>query len=215
MAVYKKNPWKKTWRRKHIRKTVGRIRRKITNMNYPIIRSVKSAPYIMSGAGGIPYNLAFKVINLPDYSDFTNLFDRYRIKYVVLRLFYGSSQFPSSTNSPAPFTGFFHYCIDYNDTLNATGPEELLQYQSYKCIPLHKLQGYKIILKPRAEMALYRTGLTYAYGNSPKNTWLDCTSTGIDVPHYGIRAWIDKSGDPQERHLTAITTYHMEFNCVK
>jgi len=175
---------------------------------------VRSTPYILTGAGTVPFTLNFKINTLPSFGEFSSLFDRYRIKYVMIKVYYGSTTMPSSTASPAPETGYLHYAIDYNDSIAPSSVDELLQYQSYKCVPLNKLQGYKIFIKPRWELTAYRDGALSAYGNGPRTTWLDLYGNGPDIPHYGFKSIIEKAGDPTERHLVFATTFFMEFSVV-
>lgn len=136
--------------------------------------------------------------NLINPSDFTSLYDRYRIDYIQVRAQLitnpDGNQF---VNSALPnYTNWYPklwWCPDYDDGAQET-LDELKQRAKTKCIVLQPNRMYKFGVKPAVLTQAYRTSLTTGY--TPKwKQWIDMAQT--DVPHYGIKYVVDgQSLDP-------------------
>lgn len=134
---------------------------------------------------GTPQGYAFEQLfsQLPNVTDFTNLYDSYLIKKIVVKMIPKISQHNLATtttgNSDLPQV---HSAIDYDDAVTPTSVNQLVEYQSHKMTRGN--QVHTRVLVPRVELTSNGTA------NAPKAfQWLDCDSTA--VPHRGIKWWFN------------------------
>lgn len=119
-------------------------------------------------------NITFSLADVPNNTEFTNLYDQYCIKAVSLCLI---PKF--NVNTMTDIVPPVWSVLDYDGTFPAT-QDAMLQYNN-----LHMTRGQgwiKRYFKPRVLQQIYQAGLTNA--NSPKRSqFIDCQN--INVPHYG------------------------------
>lgn len=138
----------------------------------------------------------FQLKQVPDYAEFTGLFDRYQIAGIKIKIIPYLTAITSFDTSGAgagngggvqsmPIT--VHSIIDHDDSNNIGGStdayvNQLRQYESYK---VNNLAGRPIkrFFKPRIAMAGY-AGTFTGYANF-KNIWIDAASN--DIQHYGLK----------------------------
>jgi hypothetical protein len=114
--------------------------------------------------------------SFPDYTDFTNLFDTYRILQAVVEfnpLFLDTT---ATTNYPPLAT-----VIDYDDG-NSTAYAQLEEYDSFMITQTG--QYFQRVFTPRIALAAY-SGTFTSYSQPKAGTWIDVASTG--VVHYGLK----------------------------
>lgn len=141
---------------------------------------------------GVPTPVAvgysFALSQLPNVSDFTTLFDQYKLTGVKMTLTPACSEgILSPLTGTAQPLGFsrVHTVIDYDDSAAPTSEDQLLEYGSHKSTA--PFQIHSRYIKPKILQEVYRSSLTTAY--SPKsNQYLDTSYT--DVPHLGMKLWI-------------------------
>lgn len=132
--------------------------------------------------------LTFNLSQLDNYTEFTNLFQRFRICAVKLKIipyYTGNDANPTGTIYVMPN---IHSVVDYDDSGTPANLAELLQYSNHKMTRGGKIHGRYI--KPAVQTATYETALTSAY--SPKwKVWL--STDDFATPHYGFKYFIDQS----------------------
>lgn len=131
---------------------------------------------------------------LPDYAEFTTLFDQYKISGVKLRITpYSTAQMAQTgvgTANNQTLSVLMHSVLDHDDytapAAGTTGINALRQYRTYKTRNFLARNGQpiNIWLRPRIATAAYGSGVFSSYANS-KPLWIDCDS--INVEHYGIK----------------------------
>ena len=146
-----------------------------------------SSPYTM-------WSITPTLADVPDYTDFTNLYDQYQIKAVKVTLFPKFSQSEgassialNSNNLPQVMSS-----IDYDGSVGALGvfnPSNLAQYQSFKITRGNKLHSR--YFRPQVLSTVFSGGITSAYSVA-RYKWIDTTRT--DVPHFGCYGIVDMSG---------------------
>lgn len=139
---------------------------------------------------------------LPDNTDFTNLFDQYRIRSVYVRVDVPAGLF-NGVISGIIFPHIF-YAPDYDD-VSSTTKAQILQYPQMKEHSFYT-QGYQPLLfrftpKPLRDIAA--SGVLTAYGPTTESPWLRTVDT--IVPHYGMKFVFDYM------NLSGMTTFPMEF----
>lgn len=140
-----------------------------------------AVPGAISGLYDIPFSLGFQLDQLVGYTEFTNLFDHYRINTVRVDL----KTFPNSTLVTGVGIPWVEFWTDHDNALPtpaATAREIMGVKSSY-------FSGNKVMtkmyVKPRPLVEVATADGTPAPGALRTHTWLNCTD--IDVPHYGIK----------------------------
>jgi len=151
--------------------------------------TISTAMGIASTVGSTAFNLT----SLPAYTDFTALFDQYRL--VKARIDF----LPNITmnTQPGQFS-LFHMCTDPTDVTIPANTNEVLQYDNHRTVQAYK--PFSLTLKPTPSAAYYNTAASSGYG--PKaGAWIDGKSPG--VAHYGLKY----SWDCNCSAVTAIVPY--------
>lgn len=120
----------------------------------------------------------FRLVDVPSATDFTNLFDMYRIDKVQIRFMPRANSAEAGTNQGLIklFTA-----IDYDDITAPTSLAEILQYQTCKVTSSNRITT--LTLKPKFASEVYQSAVSTGYG--ARNGWLDCSNTAIQ--HYGVK----------------------------
>lgn len=151
------------------------------------ITSSTSALGVQTNAAGA---LTFALSSLPNASEFTSLFDSYKIMKVKLDWipFGDTVNLPmntmggsSSLMSPG---GPLITAIDYDDANTPGTASDLLQYQASKVTPVPR--RLKMSLRPKHATEVF-SGIGSGYG--PRTGWLDCGYSSI--PHYGVKYYLN------------------------
>lgn len=116
---------------------------------------------------------------LPNSSEFTNLYDKYKIisaKFQVVPIFNVNSM---QTNEQLVPVLYVH---DYDDSGPLSSDAEYYQFSNFK----QRRAGtvFNIMLYPKVATTVYNTALTSGYATQ-RPMWLDCDSP--NVPHYGLK----------------------------
>lgn len=156
------------------------------------------------------------VLPLPNYTEFTALYDQYKIDYVECQFFFSNNT--SSVNSPGTTMPIMYLCKDYDDS-NVANYTDLQQYQNCKCWQLGNRTNsdgkYTIFVKPNVDIALYQ-GITTGYARG-KSMFVDTSSPS--VPHYGIKIAYDPIFTPASAtnvgYLTCTFKYHLTMSNTK
>lgn len=174
-------------RRAPIRRRNYRVRR-MMRRRMPVVHHFKRSVYLeqaiqATSTVATSTHYGFTLNNLPNATDFTNLFDQYCIKKVVWKLIPRFSQFNASYSNPNNLFAQVHTAIDYDDALalpTATGLAEINQYESHRMTRAN--QTHKRVIVPKVEL----TGASSAFPKSYQ--WIDCDN--INALHNGLKIFI-------------------------
>jgi len=144
--------------------------------------------------GGWSYN--FQLGDLPSVSDFTNLYDQYRVEKFTLTFtpYITANVGVDNLTVASNCACILHYVKDYDDYAppaeSQTGIDALAQYVSYRRIHLGNSMGKPISItvnRPGIDTvgALVNAGTGTGTISSRKKQWLDCGSS--TVTHFGIK----------------------------
>lgn len=144
------------------------------------------------GSGSVYFQLS----TLPDVSDYGNLFDRYKILGVAIRIIpvatnvaTEGSVLPGSFQTPL----ILHTIQDFDDAQRPTNSEagvnEMRQYPNYKCLNIYAMQGkpYSCYIRPKVAKSVY-AGMTTAYQSS-YFPWIDMANQ--NAQGYGFKFIIE------------------------
>jgi len=125
------------------------------------------------------FSWKFALNDLPNASEFTTLYDQYRIVHVVLHFICNMTQgIPSAAN-----LGAMYVVKDFDDANLLSVNTDYLQYANCRVYnPLCRTR--KVSIRPRIAVASYGGGAFTSYANQP-STFLDVASPSVE--HYGIK----------------------------
>lgn len=137
-----------------------------------------------SNIGLLSYATSFSISQLPNVSEFTSLYDNYRIEKVVFRMRpYWTDLSVSGTTVQSYALAPIYTAIDLDSAALPASTATLRQYST--CRSHTALRPITRVLRPRPLTEIYESALGTSYALAPKNVWLDTARTS--VPHYGIK----------------------------
>lgn len=188
MAYYRKRRYvrrrrgrKRTWRRTFKSRKVrygksGTIHQYIRFVNRGTVNCV-------AGTSGTYGSLTFKLSDVPAPTDFTNLYDAYRIKAVkvnfipVTNVTFRQNAGDLAVSGTA-YSDRFFTVLDFNDTTTPSTINQLREYKNCRYSSYTRVHKRFLYPKPLFEMS----------GNIPStagNPWIPTASTNVD--YYGIK----------------------------
>lgn len=177
-------PFKRTYRRK---KRVYRRKRRLykrklairrpMGRNYAFVRGGNFTSIVISNSADTFYGYSFALSDLPNYTEFTNLFDEYRIVRVSMRFMRSRIQVNNTATITVPY---FLSLVDKDDSAAPASYNEMLQHPD--CRIKDCSRNLYLSFVPRFSMNIYN-GVTDAYGS--RVGWIDCSNAS--VPHYGVK----------------------------
>lgn len=149
--------------------------------------------------------------SMPSYTEFTALFDEWKIRHVDFDLYFSKDDHSGATvNSQLPI---LYACTDFTDSLPVSGADEVLQYNPYHVRQLGNARGED----PRVRLSVNpRLNMTNNAGGTALSGQEWCNSIYPDVLWRGIKLWYDNqvTGTPVAvGWVTMVTTVHYEFRC--
>lgn len=150
-----------------------------------------SSPTVSTGptVGCVDFGMAIqqRLTFAQTYSEFTALYDRYKILGVAYKIMFQNNSNESVVSTQAPVLSI---TFDGDDTIPPTAPFQVQQFGTNRTYMLNGSKVINYFIKPRinatAESAQGIASQVNAI--STRARWLDCNSP--DVPHFGIKAWI-------------------------
>jgi len=127
--------------------------------------------------------------SLPNVTEFSSLFDSWRVKKVVVRMDFPMG-YSNSGYNPGLILPQVVYVPDYNDA-GTVSKSDLLQYPQVQVHNFNK-DGYTPLmfeLSPQALQEVSSGIVSTGYANLPLGTWL--RTSNMDVQHYGVKMYFD------------------------
>lgn len=176
-------------------------------------------------AGGVPHYFTFGFVHtledIPDYTDFTTLYDSFRIvgiKAKILPLNVGS-EYPTAAGTVTN-GGFIHVAPDFDDnTAPATGEggiNELRQKTGYKCRSLQNFKGLSHYYRPKASIGVEGSTGVIRYGQAAGKMWMDCANiTQKHFGHKGVIEIVQQGTAILNYYFKTEYTYYLQFKDVR
>lgn len=193
----------------------------MANRVYSFKRTAIFSNYTASSNGttstGINAGLSFKLNDVPNASEFLNLYDMYKISAVKLVFRPTVNQVVEGVpNAGTQFgTGFypFNSVIDYDDDIAPGSSTTMLQYQTLRTSSAGRIHTRTV--RPKFSTRVFQTAL--ADGFKPSTGWID--NNQPDVPHYGMKIYMDPPpvipGASSSLMYTVYATYYLKFKSVR
>lgn len=198
---------RKLWLRRSRLASIGSmaaIRRGSYSSRIYSFKRVAEATSLAVGTSGA---IEFRLNELPNNTEFINLFDRYRIVGVSVRIVPIITAYDGNPSATALARPNVHTAVDLNDSTAPANVQELMQYDTYKMTPGDRT--HQRYLKPRVSQEIFRTAITTNYGMGAASQWLDCTANGADLPHFCLKYFIDSIGHSYS--FRVYKTFFLEF----
>lgn len=211
---------KRTFRRKTGRKTRRIFRRTLSavtgtmdrrKLRTPMVHSFKRMARdgitLAGSAAYNPYTLVFapNFAQLVNSTDFANLYDQYRINFVVVK-FWLKIDPSAQTASGASYPKLYWY-RDYDDTTVPTSINEMRENAKCKVVVMNPNRPVTIKFKPNTLQLIYQSSIANQF-KPAFGQWLDMATTS--TPHYGFKWAIDDFTNTNYT-LNAEWTYY--FQC--
>lgn len=173
-----------------------------------IKRTVKAYDGDITGEQGLAFQ--FNLSALPNVGEFTNLFDRYKITGVKLRIMFLANSNDTGVTSALSIP-LIHYINDLDDAAPPTSENEILQKNFLKTRRLD--EPFTYFLKPKATSEVYASPSSTGYSVA-KSMWIDGNSPNI--PHFGFKAWIGNGpATPSQQNLGRLKVYATYYVALK
>lgn len=178
----------------------------VTNMTlFPVAASVgsltKTNGYIIpttTAATATPayysFAVAFCLADIPSYSEFTNLYDHYRINGVALRFTPVFTDVPQSSTAATSNTGaMMHMIYDFDDLTvpgtNEAAVDTLREYPTYKTYNLASNRTFKKYIRPKLQTVVYGSGAFGVRTEVKGRPWIDAND--VNANYFGLKGIIE------------------------
>lgn len=182
------------------------VPRSVRQKTYALKRSYKLG--VLASAGSTAQyqygSMSFTLNSLPGYTEFTNLFDQYRIKKVLVQAFPFMTQESDTTTTPA--RNIFHWCVDHTDVTSPAAESDVLQYDNHKTLQAFK--PFNMSLTPVAATTVWQGVSSNGYAPAKPASWIDCKSYGVQ--HYGIK-YVWNNNNSNIDYMDFYATFWVEF----
>lgn len=188
-----------------------RMARRPRRVRQPIHYFKRTAYYSGFIAGSTLVDVGGRLIGqlsqVPNFGEFTALFDQYKIMGMKFRFSPRANSSEVGTNQ-----GLIKFmtAIDYDGVPAGTPAPvmtDLLQYESLKVTSSNR--DHVRYIKPRVASSVFNTALTSGY--SARTAWLDCENT--QVPHYGL-SYVLQQLPAGTQSFDIQVTYYLAFKNV-
>lgn len=162
------------------------VNRKSPKKSVYVFKRTYYVPSVISVASGGPdgqYGFSYSLNALPNASEFTSLFDQYRIAGVKTR-FLPRGNSSELTGASGGNISSIASVIDYDDGTAPTGGiSQISQYQSFKLT--RSDQQHTRYFKPRLNVAAINSVAGGTQNKLNMRGWLDCDVSTTE--HYGLK----------------------------
>lgn len=121
---------------------------------------------------------SFALANVPNFTNWTINFDKFRLEAVEIVFTPSRSQ----QNGGSVVTPRFYCAPDFDSDAAPSSVAALLRL-SQSTTSLFTT-AFRRKFKPRVASTIYKSGVSSAYSEGAANTWVDCSNA--DTPHFGF-----------------------------
>lgn len=199
----KRRPARANVRRRLRNPRIGRMLISPPNV-HTFKRSVYTASALSVTTANVYSAFSFNLNAVPNSSEFTSLFDQYRVDYIKIKILPRGSSAEAGTNNNV---GKIFSVIDYDDDTVPTSIDQLMQYPNVKTT--RTTSDHTRSFRPQFASSVYGSAVLTGYG--ARRGWLDCESS--TVPHYGMKIAIQGTAGAQV--FDVLIEYILSFKGVR
>lgn len=153
-----------------------------------------------SGYYDVPFSLMFAFNQQTNSTEFTNLFDQYKIKYGTVRVQNNGNISGTQSGGILPY---IEYVQDHDDNT----PPPAADFRERMGIKTAYFSSSRVMIKmgvsPKPATTLYNTLVSSGYGVPGKAPWINTSNPA--VPHYGIKGVIRSMWLPNGSNQAILT----------
>lgn len=164
------------------------------------------ANLVASSSAAVTRGLYFRFGDLSNTTDFTGLFDQYKITGIRVKLIPAQNAAPPTISSTT--NAVLYIAADYNDYTAPVSSSDVLEFQNVKTYGFNETVDY--YFKPKVALAAY-SGVFTSYAAS--NPWIDIGSP--NVQHYGLKIYIPGVSANSICGWRILVTWYLAFRMVK
>lgn len=156
----------------------------------------------------VHHAISWTLASLPNYTEFTALFDAYRITGVKTTVTFNSN---FASVGAANLTHYIPNILMVQDNDDATALTAVTQYQEYDKFRLRRIdKPFSIFQRPRIAQSAYGGGVFTSYIQTKGNPWVDCNSASVE--YYGLK-WVVDTTEPVSNDIVlgTLTLYHKVY----
>lgn len=189
MALRSRRPWRLRLRRRprrNLRKRVMRRATARTSIGHQFTRiDWRQNAFQLTGAGGVTLGAyTFKLSDLPNYTEFTSLYDQYKINKVQVTFIPKINGAMLNAGAQLPV---IHSMIDSSDATPPATLAEMMENEDVKSTRGNQL--HKRYFTPKCQTKLYEGIGTDGYAVSRRNPFISTDDPA--VPHYALKWCIE------------------------
>jgi len=214
MAYLRRRPrrFRRTIRRRPMRRSVRRLRRTLPRKRpiHTFKRKIDST-LTLDSESDTSTSFVFKLTDLPNSTEFTNLFDSYRINGIRWEMRPRFNSCDVSTPGLVPV----YTVIDRNDNEYLTSIHDALEYETCK---VHKMtQNIKRYFKPSVMSTALSGSSETTLGQQLWNKWYSTNTVegGSSISYLGLKLYANTTGLSNPIVYDIITTYYFQCKAVK
>lgn len=140
---------------------------------------------LLSGVYANGFSLNFCMSQAQNYTDFTALFDRYKITGAKVTFLYQISEATAGGQQVLPT---INYAVDYDDNEPPKSLDIMKQKQNCRRRILTANRPYSIFVKPHHLNTVLDVGATTSSVLPSRAGWINCSNQS--VPHAGLKFWL-------------------------
>lgn len=145
---------------------------------HPFTRLVNTNDLVVPVAD-VGYGISFSLSDVPNYTEFTALFDQFRMDWV---------EYTFIKKSEGPLQPIIYLAQDH-DSDHPPSYAEMMERQSTQVLTFGSDRTMlKYRFRPNPLRQVFASALGNGYERAPNGTWLDCSYASSK--HYGLKYWI-------------------------
>lgn len=193
-------------RRRIVRRRRTRVPRMLKRMNVHHFKRTFTLTPINSATSPVFGGYAFTLSQLPNASEFQNLYDQYRINKILIRFVPNRSESNVQTGTTAGIAQF-NTILDYNDATAPTTLNELYEYANWRMT--RGISIHKRLFTPASVDFVSGVGGAASGSNPTWKQWLSTSADGIQ--HFGLKYGLGATAAAQDIIITPYVTVF--FSC--
>jgi len=188
----------------------ARVPRRVANVGLLHLKRTAFVGEIVASAAQTFGSFTFSLDDLPNWAEFTSLFQMYRINCVVLKLVPGFSDAAAGQTTRLPT---IHMANDYLTLAPWSNANEAFQYQGLVSRRADRMLTWKVT--PRALIDAYTGGVSGASIMPKAKQWISTSTGGEQVQHYGVKYFLDAPVLSTALTIKVYATYYLSCKIPK
>lgn len=194
------------------RKIYRRIpRNRMANKTYMFKRHVDLGTVALSNAATVSGGLRFQLDQVPGYTEFTAMFDMYRIAAVKVTCLQNADNIQVQATVPYAVVRWVSV-VDYNSSGTFATLNDAREFQNAKISQFPTQYPKSRYFKPKMVTVVEDSSTSVIAGGN-KRGWLN--SNVVNIPHYGYRYFFEQLTSPYTGSVKFEAVYYMMFRQVK